>query len=405
MTIDVQSMTTQEIEEFDWNSLSLEDKKIAIKQLTAESAVYKTLEQGKKLVLNSIYGAMANRYSYFYDKSLAEAITLQGRDAIKYAERIIDYYFHNVFHKDKQLLEKLKEKCPDINMSPEPCSKPFVVYMDTDSAYISFAEAADKIGWTGTANDLVLTIDEYRMKSYLKSAFDKYAKKFNTENYLDFELETINRSGIWATKKKYIQDISWEDGKVYEQNEYIKSTGLEIIRKNTPSFCRPELVKLVGWIFENPHFTQRDITIELLNLKKRFQIADTEEICFNTGIGDYGKYILDDKDVFTVQSGCSPHLRGAGLYNFVLNNDSKYDKKYEKIKTGDRVLWYWAKTLRDSENAFSYKRGQFPKEFAKPIDYDEMFEKTVINPINNIIKSMQGVEKLSGSLKVKRKLF
>lgn len=133
MKLDIKTMTTEEIENFDWNSLSKEDKKIAIRQLTDEGAIFGTKEQGNKLVLNSIYGAMANRFSYFYDKSLAEAITLQGQDAIRYSERILNSYFHKAFHKDKLVLEKLKEICPDINMSPVPCKKPFVVYMDTDS--------------------------------------------------------------------------------------------------------------------------------------------------------------------------------------------------------------------------------------------------------------------------------
>lgn len=404
--MNISTMTTQEIENFDWNSLSEVEKRKAIKLLSVEANIFRTQEQGNKLVLNSIYGAMANRFSYFYDKSLAEAITLQGQDAIRYSERVLNHYFHNIFHKDKKVLSALKEICPTINTEPKPCTQPFVVYMDTDSCYVSFEEVAKKINWTGSANDLILTIDKVSLADYLQKAFDAYAKKFNTDNYLSFELETIGDAGIWAQKKKYVQSITWEDGKVYDKNEYIKTTGLEIVRKNTPPFCRPELIKLVGWIFDKgKDFSQRDITIELLELKKRFSVADTEEICFNTGIGDYEKYILEDKDDIKVADGCGAHIRAAAIYNYYLHNNPEFKTKYERLKTGDSVRWYYAKTIKEELNVFAFKRGSFPKEFAPEIDIDLMFEKTIINPLNNIIKSMEGIDELQGSLKIKRKLF
>lgn len=275
-----------------------------------------------------------------------------------------------------------------------------------NSCYVSFEEAARNIGWTGSANDFILTIDKYRLQDYLKKAFDKYADGFNTDNYLVFELETISNVGIWAQKKKYVQSITWEDGKVYDKNEYIKTTGLEIVRKNTPPFCRPELIKLVGWIFDKgKDFSERDITIELLNLKKRFEIVDLEEICFNTGIGDYEKYVLDDKDDIRVADSCGAHVRAAAIYNYYLNNNSKYSNKYEKIKTGDSVKWYYTKSIKEELNVFAFKRGNLPIEFAPEIDIDMMFEKTVINPLNNIINSMEGIEPIKGDLKIKRKLF
>ena len=42
--------------------------------------------------------------------------------------------------------------------------------MDTDSCYVSFEEVAHNINWTGSANDLVLTIDDVSLKDYLQRA-------------------------------------------------------------------------------------------------------------------------------------------------------------------------------------------------------------------------------------------
>ena len=213
-------MTTEEIENFDFSSLSDSEMNSVLTQLQDEASIYSTLEQSNKLVLNSIYGSMASKYFYFYDKTLAETITMQGQDAIKYAEKALDSYFHKTFHKDISLLKKLKDICPDVILEPSACTKPTVVYMDTDSAYVTFEEAAEKINWTGSATDFILTINELRLKGYLKKVFDKYAQSYNTENHLDFELETISKSGIWVKKKKYTQDIVWQDGKFYDPGTY-----------------------------------------------------------------------------------------------------------------------------------------------------------------------------------------
>jgi DNA polymerase elongation subunit (family B) len=564
--MNIKNMTNEEIENLDYGSLSPNVLNDVIRQLETEASIFKTQEQANKLVLNSIYGAMANRFSYFYDKDLAEAITIQGQDAIRYAETAVNYYFNNLFYKDKKLLLELQKIDKNININPEPCKKPAVIYIDTDSVhkdtiintdegsltieelynlsntsmgntelghesvssdrkvlnwnnklyyanikrvirhkvtkakwelvtglgrknksvivtndhsmivfrdniklevkpseillsdyvlttnyttckfekiksiecigdfedeyvydievddethtfiandilvhnscYITYEEIAEKINWTGSENDLVLTIDNFRLKEFLKNAFDKYAKRFNTESYLDFELETISRNGIWAQKKKYIQDISWMDGKIYQENEFIKTTGLEIIRSNIPSFCRTELVKLVKWIFnKGKNFTQRDITIELINLKKRFAIADIEDICFNTGIGDYEKYVSNDTDKVEVNDGCGAHVRGAAIYNHMLHCNPEYQNNYEKLKTNDKVKWYYVKSLNEKTNVFSYKRGSFPREFAPEVDIDTMFEKSIINPLNNIIGSIEGVDEIKGSLTIKSKLF
>ena len=104
MTATIQNMSTEEIENFDWSSLSPSETDSALSQLQDEANIYSTLEQSNKLVLNSIYGAMASKYFYFYNKTLAETITMQGQDAIRYSEKALDTYFHKMFHKDITLL-------------------------------------------------------------------------------------------------------------------------------------------------------------------------------------------------------------------------------------------------------------------------------------------------------------
>ena len=69
------------------------------------------------------------------------------------------------------------------------------------------------------------------------------------------------------------------------------------------------------------------------------------------------------------------------------------------------MKWYYAKSHKPEYNVFSFKRGAHPKQFAPEVDIDLMFEKTIINPLNNILQAMHGINKLSGSLKIKNRLF
>lgn len=42
-----------------------------------------------KLLINSIYGAFGNKWFYFYDPDIAQSITLQGQDLIKFGRPIM----------------------------------------------------------------------------------------------------------------------------------------------------------------------------------------------------------------------------------------------------------------------------------------------------------------------------
>ena len=87
----------------------LQTKIIALEK---ESLQNYNLEQAIKLCINSIYGAFANDYFHFRSTDIAETVTLQGQDAIKYTERAVEKYFKEHWHKDKKLHEAVKGQMP-----------------------------------------------------------------------------------------------------------------------------------------------------------------------------------------------------------------------------------------------------------------------------------------------------
>ena len=89
----------------DLDSLSQEELQNLADQLENESAKFTAYEQAVKLTLNSIYGAFGNKWFHFFNIDIAESITLQGKNAILYSEKIINKYFQEFWHKDTQAHE------------------------------------------------------------------------------------------------------------------------------------------------------------------------------------------------------------------------------------------------------------------------------------------------------------
>ena len=83
-----------------------------IESLTALKNEYKNEEQGIKLTMNSIYGAIGNNYFACFNPDVAEAVTLQGQDLIKYSSMLITRYFQEFWHLDTDLHGKLGISTP-----------------------------------------------------------------------------------------------------------------------------------------------------------------------------------------------------------------------------------------------------------------------------------------------------
>jgi DNA polymerase elongation subunit (family B) len=83
------------------------------------------------------------------------------------------------------------------------------------------------------------------------------------------------------------------------------------------------------------------------------------------------------------------HVRGALLYNFYLD---KHDlgKKYEKIKEGDKIKFIYLKEPNIiGENCIAFNT-IIPPELGliKYADYDTMFEKSFLEPMNTILNGI-----------------
>jgi hypothetical protein len=386
----------------DPSSATREEILSEIERLTYLMNLKKNEEQSVKIFINSCYGALASTYFVGYNVKVAEAITLQGQEMIKFTSRIINRYFLEFWHKDKKLHELL-----GLN-TVNPVKDEVAVYGDTDSCYITLQEIVNGCDWKEDTRKLIMMIYENRLKEYLEKNFESMAKKSGTENIQDLEMETLSYSGIFLKKKKYVLDLAWKGGAnggiFYNSQQKIKATGVEIAQSSTPAFARKKLKELLEVILrERKSLNLRKFTEILKREKETFMLDNIENISMSSSIGDYEKGIADDRKKLVINDHCPMHVRASGYHNFLINN-SKWKNKYQLIKSGDKVRFYYAKNNDGGENVFGYLPGNYPVEIAPPVDYDAQFARCIIDPINRFIVAM-GLPALSPELIVRTQLF
>jgi DNA polymerase elongation subunit (family B) len=386
-------------------NLTQEEIKILVEHYSMMSAKYTAYEQAVKVMLNSIYGAFGNKWFHFFNIDIAESITLQGQSAILYSEKILNKYFHEFWLKDRQVHSHF-------NISiKNKLVRPSVVYIDTDSAYVQFEEMYESIEWNGDSMSIdkfIMELYNFRLKDYIFKCMEKYSEATNTENFLVFELETIAYSGIWLAKKKYLQNIAWEDrlsaDDRYPSLKKIKTIGFDTIQSSTPAIARKHLTEALKLILsEKPTASLLKRLVDYLKqCKKEFQLANIDEICFNKRTNNIDKYILDDTTEFQYGLKCPSNVKAAGFYNFLMNNNPKYKNKYKMIGNGEKLRLYHCK--HTTCEIFAYQPGAHPYEIAPPVDYELQFEKSVIDPLNRVLSAV-GLHTLNRNLIYSTSLF
>ena len=293
------------------DQLSKDEAELLAKHYKQLAAKYTAYEQAVKLTLNSIYGAFGNKWFHFFNIDIAESITKQGKDAILYSESILNKYVQEFWHKDTKVHEQfgltVKGKI----------EKPAVIYIDTDSCYVQFQDLYESIIWNDESkalpiDEFILAFYAFRLKDYITKCMHKYAEATNTDNFLFFELESLAYNGIWMSKKKYIQNLAWDD-KLETTDRHpslkkVKTIGFDTIQSSTPKFAREKLVEALRILFRSQKTPGAEELQELVtfmkNIKKEFQLANIDDISFNRRTNNIEKYIVDDQIEFQVGLKC-----------------------------------------------------------------------------------------------------
>lgn len=104
----------------DPETCSMEELKEAVEACKLKEEYYHTMEQSCKVFINSQYGALANKFYNCSNVDIAESITLQGQDLIKYSVIIVNDYFNNRWPNEiethQRIANHMKEKFSDFDV-------------------------------------------------------------------------------------------------------------------------------------------------------------------------------------------------------------------------------------------------------------------------------------------------
>ena len=405
----------------DPETCSLAELHDAIDKCEEMENYYYCMEQGCKRFINSVYGAIGCQYYQCYNTDIAESITLQGQDLIKFSVRCINKLFKEKWHTQydihKKISSDMKNIFPEFNIEaflenakiPTNFGETAQVYGDTDSAYITLDPIIKSCGISNEeTTDFILLFNKHLLSDYLNYCFEVYAKSYNCKsNIEEFELEKIARSVLMLAKKHYIMDIAWKEPDVrIEPLQSMVYKGVEIVQGTSSLFCREEQKKfalyLIDCINKDKAVQYGELISFLKEIKRKFAVQNPNDISINRSISDYDKFVLDDKNphgvVYRENITVPFHVRAASVYNNRLYNRGKiYKTKYEFIHKGDKMKIYYTKGCNADESVFAYIPGNYPMEFAPQIDIDTQFEKLMLNPLNRYIVSM-GYPPVSSSL-------
>ena len=310
-----------------------------------------------KILLNSLYGALANKHFLYFCQGLAEGVTLTGQRAIKWAEATMN-----------RELQKLLKTEDD-----------YVIAIDTDSLYVNFGPLVEKFNPANPISFLDKICKEHFEPS-IKKDYAKFFEVLNSyENRMMMAREAIADVGIWTAKKRYILNVYDNEGVRYNEPQ-LKIMGIEAIKSSTPEIVRNKFKEVFKLIVSS---TESETQKFILDFKNQFKNLYPEDVAFPrrvTNITDW----YDRRRIF--KKSCPIHVRGALLHNYYIKQN-KLENKYELITNGDRIKFVYLKmpnAIRQNVIAF---KDVLPKEFKlhNQIDYDLQFDKTFIEPLNLIL--------------------
>jgi len=305
---------------------------------------------------------LGNEHFRHFDIRQATAITFGGQLVIRFAE---------------QEINKVMNALLDTN------GKDYVIASDTDSLYLKFAGAAEKLLAVNpalTQEQLVEKLDKIAEKKIIP-AFDEIFNRLSQmlgaqQGTLVMKREAIANRGIWTAKKRYMLNVFDNEGIRYDTPK-IKIMGIEAVKSSTPSSCRKAIKDAIGVIMSG---TERDLQEFIKKYRQEFQSLPFEDIAFPRAVNQVTKYL-------NLEKGVPIHTKGAVIYNR-LRKELKLEKKYEEIRNGEKIKFCYLKEPNPIMSHVISAIAFLPEEFGlRPyIDYSMQFDKAFIEPLNAILK-------------------
>lgn len=324
-----------------------------------EAAYYDRVQTIKKLLLNSTYGCLGNKFFKFYDIRLAESTTRSGRAALMHMVKTV------ALHLDGEYTYP----------------SPSCIYSDTDSCY-----AIAPVDNIDDAYKLAKIIEKKVNNSFPVFAEEAFFCVGDFRYLIKAELDTIADRSIFVKKKYYIMHLLYSDGMPAEK---MKVMGLQI---KTTKIPKPIGKKLTGFIED--HLKGRawkEIAKEVVAYKEELITQQLMNIGLPKGIKGVEDYTMryNAKEPGLRLPG---HVAAAMFYNKCL--EVYGDKESPRIVSGMKIKTYYLTKKFDYFKSIALPTDLknppewFTKHFASLIDREGQLHRLVDKPLQSILSAI-----------------
>jgi DNA polymerase elongation subunit (family B) len=323
----------------------------------------------KKINLNSLYGALLNAGSRFFDIRLGQSTTLLGRCVAKHMAGQVNAVFTGDYnHKGKT-----------------------IIYGDTDSCYFSaypvYKGQIDRgeVEWTRDKiielYDMVADEVNATFPLFMNSAFNCPT---NLGEIIKAGREVVASKGLFITKKRYAVLIYDKEGKRKDKDGElgeIKAMGLDLKRADTPEFMQRFLEKILLMVLNGQD--KQDV-IDAIN---EFRTAFKERPGWEKGTPKRVNNLTKHTEVFEKTGKCGVGHAMAAI-NWNRFKKAHGDQASLDITDGMKVIVCKLKSnpMGITSIAYPIDEMRLPEWFKEmPFDHGAMEETIINNKVENLI--------------------
>lgn len=350
-----------------------------------QAEFYKRRQLRQKIFLNSVYGTLGLPIFRFYDRDNAEAVTISGQEIIRSAEKLVNDMY----------LTKFKEA----NVNPP--TQDFVVYIDTDSLYMS-ALPVGQLAGVKPEDMTKFTIEWVTTVANKINKFYEYMvpKIFNVApNYNRIRIvpDVVAKKALWVVKKRYamlkVYDMeTMKEVKDKKGNEgKLEVKGIDVVRSSFPAAFRKFASDMLDSLLRGVPQKELDERImafeESIGKVPVVDLAKTSSVRFISRNGE-DNYNPSTRKLFQFINKSPAQVRAALAYNDLLKV-WKLDRQFEKITHSEKIKWVYLLPNDFYVEALAMKGDDTdPDEIlnfiAANIDREKMYERELKSKLSEI---------------------
>lgn len=370
------------------NNLVIRDGKIvprdedAIAACKEQVGFWDQRQQARKILLNSLYGALLNEALRFSDERMGQSVTLSGRCITRH----------------------MNGKINEILAGEYDYAGKAIVYADTDSAYFS---AIPVLGDQPITREEVIALYN-QVGDLVNASFPEFMDNFfNTGlergSIIAAGLELVASRGLFIKKKKYACLIYDDEGTrmdVGDSPGKLKVMGLDLKRADTPEYMQNFLKRilldtLTGGEEEDILMQVRDFRTEF-KTKPAWEKGSPKKVSNLMAYGEK-KRRASEIQVFTPRglgeekkATVPEHVLASLNWNALL--DQNDDKHSMRITDGSRIVVCKLKqnNMRMRAVAYPVDEPNLPDWFKALPFNDELMETTIIDKkVANLLEVLE----------------